>query len=239
MFQLIQKLHTKIGVIIAIFILSLAATGIVLNHSQQLNLNKSYVQNEWILDFYQIKPDSDPIAFESNQHWATKIGERLYFDEGEIASDVKQLIGLIDTTDMYVVAFDTKLALLTQDGELIEILSGVEGVPSGMKALGIDEKGNVVIRASHGYYLVNLDDLVWNEHDHLEANWSESSLLPGQLRTTLLKQYRGTGLTLERVLLDLHSGRIVGKWGVYIVDLVAILFLFSAISGIWMWWTRK
>ena len=239
MFRFLQKWHTKIGVYIALFVFLLVITGIALNHSQQLNLNKYFIQSELLLDFYQISPANEPIAFQSNGQWATQVGERLYFNESEIAKDVDTLVGLIKTDDMYVIAFDVQLALLTETGELVEKLSGVEGVPSGMQALGKDERGDVVIKASHGYYQVNLDDLEWNEYDELEANWSESSSIPDQLKTGLLKKYRGSGLSLERVLRDLHSGRIVGTWGIYAVDMIALLFLFLAITGLWMWWGRK
>ena len=50
---------------------------------------------------------------------------------------------------------------------------------------------------------------------------------------------RGSGLPVERVLLDLHSGRIFGKPGVYVVDAAAILFLVLAASGVWLWGKRR
>ena len=76
------------------------------------------------------------------------------------------------------------------------------------------------------------------QEDRLEADWSEQVPLPGELRDILLKKYRGQGLTLERVLLDLHSGRLFGTFGVYIVDAAALLFLILAFTGVWMWMSR-
>ena len=55
------------------------------------------------------------------------------------------------------------------------------------------------------------------------------------LRPELEEAYRGTGLTLERVLLDIHAGRIPGATGVFLVDAAALLFLVLAISGLWLW----
>jgi uncharacterized iron-regulated membrane protein len=48
-----------------------------------------------------------------------------------------------------------------------------------------------------------------------------------------MQTYRRGGLPLERVILDLHSGRIVGDWGVYVVDGAALLFLALVITGMW------
>lgn len=239
MFPKILKWHVKLGVYSALFVIFLASSGIILNHSQQFNLNKKYIQAEWLLDLYQINPENEPVGFMSSNAWAIQIGERLYFNEIEIAKSVTKLKGLVFLDDIYVAAFDSQLTLLTSEAEIIEHLTGTEGVPAGMQAIGYDDQGNAIIRAVHGYYQANLDELEWKELDHLDASWSESSSIPESLKANLLKQYRGKGLTVERVLQDFHSGRIVGQWGVYVVDFIAVLFLILAFTGVWMWWVRK
>jgi len=37
------------------------------------------------------------------------------------------------------------------------------------------------------------------------------------------------------VVLDLHSGRIAGRWGVWVVDAAAALMLVLAVSGFVLW----
>ena len=239
MYTFINKWHKKIGIAVALFVVLLVISGIALNHSHGLNLNNNFIKSEWLLDLYNINPDSEPIGFVIDNNWATQVGDRIYFNDFEISSDAKQLFGLIMSNRIYVVAFDGKLALFTEDGELIEQLTGAEGVPAGMRAIGLSDQGDVIIRAAHGFYHVDLDELEWEEFDQLDASWSETRQIPNELHQRLLKIYRGRGLTLERVLLDFHSGRIVGNWGVYVVDLIAILFLLLALSGCWMWWKRR
>jgi len=239
MFPIIQKWHKNFGLFVALFVIFLVLSGIVLNHSQQLKLNANYIQSEWLLDLYQINPAREPLGYLSSDSWVIQVGERIYFNDREIAKDVNKLIGIVKINNVYVVAFDDHLTQLTKDGEIIEHLTGAEGVPAGMEAIGYDNQGNVIIKAAHGYYRVNLDVLNWKEYDYLEANWSTATPVPDQLKSDLLKQYRGSGLTFERVLLDLHSGRMIGQWGVYFVDIVATLFLILACSGVWMWWSRK
>ena len=239
MFPLLQKWHKRFGLFSALFVIFLATSGIALNHSDALNFNKNFIQTEWLLDLYEINPTNDPIGFMAANSWAVQIGERVYFNDREIAKDVSELKGLILINDIYVVAYDGQLTLVTDKAEVVENLAGAAGVPAGMQAIGYDDQFNVIIRAAHGYYHVNLDELEWEEFDHLDASWSESSLVPDELQTELLKLYRGTGLTIERVLLDFHSGRIVGQWGIYVVDFVAILFLILAFTGVWMWWARR
>jgi PepSY-associated transmembrane protein len=238
-FSIIHKWHKKFGVFVALFVILIVISGIALNHSQQIKLNTNYIQSEWLLDLYQINPASDPVGFQSSDIWVSQVGERIYFNKSEIAKDVSKLIGSVFINGLFVIAFDGQLTLLTNTGEVIEHLTGAEGVPAGMEEIANDDQDNVIIKAAHGFYKVNLDVMDWNESDYLDANWISASPIPDQLKSDLLKQYRGSGLTIERVLLDLHSGRIVGSWGVYIVDLMALLFLFLALSGVWMWWVRK
>jgi len=239
MFPLIQKWHKRFGVSVALFVIILVISGILLNHGQQLKLNTRYIKTEWLLDLYKINPVSEPVGFESSGHRVTQMGERVYFNNKEIANEINKLIGIVTVNEIYVVAYDGQLTLLSKAGKIIEHLTGAEGVPAGMEAVANDDQGNVIIKAAHGYYHVDLDVLDWHEYDYLEADWSQASSIPKQLKSELLKQYRGSGLTIERVLLDLHSGRIVGFWGVYFVDFIAILFLILAFTGVWMWWSRR
>jgi PepSY-associated TM region len=239
MYPFIQKWHRKLGLYTALFVIFLVISGIVLNHSEGLNLNSKFVQLDWILDHYQINPDIEPIGFNVANFWVTQFGDRIYFNDVEVANDVNHLFGSVFVNDSYVVAYDGQLTLVTSEGEIIEHLAGAEGVPAGMKAVGIDEQDNIIIKAAHGDYQVNIDELDWNEQDHFDATWSKPTDVPEQLNNKLLKKYRGSGLSLERLLLDFHSGRIVGQWGVYFVDLVAIIFLILSITGVCMWWMRK
>ena len=42
--------HRYIGVSVALFMLILAVTGIMLNHTSRLELDKNYIQTEWLLN---------------------------------------------------------------------------------------------------------------------------------------------------------------------------------------------
>ncbi|MCG8378925.1 MAG: PepSY domain-containing protein [Proteobacteria bacterium] len=239
MFAFFQKWHRKIGIIVALFVIFLVISGIALNHSHTLKLNIHYIKNDWLLDLYQINPTKKPIGFNEANNWVTQIENRIYFNDIEVANDIDQLFGLILINDNFVIAMDGQLTLVSKQGEIIEHMTGADGVPAGMREIGISDEKNIIIKAAHGFYQVNLDELEWEEFDHLDAVWSKTKPLPNELEQSLLKKYRGTGLSMERVLLDLHSGRILGPWGVYLVDIAAILFLLLAISGSWMWWTNR
>ena len=169
----------------------------------------------------------------------TQVGDRLYWNTTQIPLPATRLIGAVDFSDFAVVAIEGELLLLSDGGELIERLDGAAGVPAGMQAIGISAGGTLAIRAAHGYYQTDHMFLEWTETDTLQAAWAGAVTPEPKLRAALEQAWRGSGLSLERVLLDLHSGRILGSLGVYLMDAAAVLFLVLAASGVWLWSRRR
>ena len=235
MWQFITRWHRRFGIISALFVIMLVITGLMLNHTDRLSLDSRYMQNDFLLDLYNIHPAEEPLGFRVNNYWISKVGERIYFANKEIADDIENLTGAVSVGDEIIVAFDNELLILSNAGEMIERLGGSEGVPSGMRGIGITDSDELVIKGSHGDYLVDLHNLDWHEEKYIHANWSVAEILPGELQADLMQLYRGKGLPVERVVLDMHSGRLFGAWGIYIVDVAALLFFLLAVTGIWMW----
>lgn len=234
-----RKIHGSGGIVAALLVIILAVTGILLNHTDRLELSKHYVRNNAVLDWYDIRSKEPPITFRTDGAWISKLGDRLFFNDVELTERSESLLGAVEVDNMIVVALDNRLLLLTLDGEQIEQLSGVEGVPAGMRRIGISESEGLVIGAAHGNYLANIDTLQWSESENIVVNWSVSAEIPDALYARLQEQYRGKGLPLERVILDLHSGRILGRFGEYLMDLAAVLLVFLAISGSWIWFRHR
>ena len=236
---LFYRWHRRTGIASALIVLLLAVTGLFLNHTDQLNLDQRFIQNENLLNWYHIAPPQSPASFALGENRVTRIGNRLYFNDRELEQESEVLWGIAEQQGMIVLALEDKLLLLTADGEQIEKLSGYDGVPAGMTAIGMTEYGELVIRAAHGDYLADLNALAWEDYEEIAAEWSVASGIPVALENDLLGLYRGKGLSWERLLLDMHSGRLLGDVGVYLIDLAALLFIFLALSGSWMWLRKR
>ncbi len=234
----VHKWHRTMGIISALFVVFLTVTGLMLNHTEPLHLKNRFIQNIIFLDLYDIKPGKEPQGYLAADHWITQVGERIYFDQKELAEGVNKLIGVVAANEKIIVAYDGQLLLVTIQGEVIEHLAGTEGVPAGMRAIGITRNDDVVIRGAHGDYLADIESLQWKEEEQIDAEWSKTSPVPKALLAKLLYLYRGKGLPLERVILDMHSGRFLGSFGIYLVDAAAVLFLLLSLSGAWMWFKR-
>lgn len=230
--------HRTLGLCAAIFVVTLAVTGVLLNHTEEIGLDSRHVRADWLLDWYGIVPPATPISYPVNNHWISQLGARVYYDGREISNDAGHLVGAVRLPEMLVVAVEGHLILLTPGGEHIETMGGSEGVPAGMRAVGVNN-GNLAVRAAHGDYLADADLLKWKELPHVDATWAAPVPLPQALHQRLLSDYRGKGLPVERVILDLHSGRIVGAWGPWIMDAAAGVLIFLAATGCWMWLRQR
>lgn len=231
----LSRWHRWIGITVALFVLMLAVTGLLLNHTDSLQLDKHYIGSELLLDWYGIQPQQPPVSHAAGTHWITQINGQLYFDSKRLAGGIDNLIGAIKMEKFIVVAADHQLYVLLDNGDLVERLGGAEGVPAGMQAIGLDSQGTLIIRGAHDLYSGNLNTLEWRHTDPGPVDWAEPAAAPAAHVDEVLRHYRGSGLSLERVLLDLHSGRILGGLGAFLIDLVALLFCGLAVTGLIMW----
>ena len=238
MWQFVNRWHRRIGIVTALFVILLVLTGLMLNHTDFLQLDSRYVQNQLLLDAYDISPDEQPVGFRAGDRWISQVGERIYLGDVHVSGNVNRLVGAVLNGQDIVIAFDGQLIILNEKGDQVERLTGAEGVPAGMRTIGLSPDRQIVIRGSHGDYQVDLETLDWHEEKELEASWSVEEKIPDSLLARLLADYRGKGLPYERVVLDLHSGRFLGGYGIYIIDLAALLFLVLAVTGVWMWFRR-
>lgn len=230
--------HRYFGLSAALFVLTLAVSGILINYSDELRLNKRPVQADWLLDWYGIPAPIIGGGYATGPHWITRVGERVYFDNREIDGAAPPLYGALQLADTLVVAAGNQLLLLTPRGDVIDRLSGLEGLPDNMRAVGT-AGGHVVVRTPQCDYRGDDRFLVWRPIDGNGVDWAQTTPLPAPLHDALVKQYRGADVSWERFLLDLHSGRLFGKIGVAVMNIAAVLMVLLAVSGAWHFFKRK
>jgi len=230
--------HRYIGISAAVLVLILAITGIMLNHTREMALDSQYVKNNWLLNHYGIQAPKKIHSYQAGEHWLSQWGERLFLNQTDIGTSNEKLLGVLAHDGILIAALDSEVWLLTAEGELIEKLGGTEGIPAGMSAIGLTDEGHVAVMAAHGVYTADRDLVIWQDAPEAITVWNDHAELPLKLAQILLEKYRGHGLSLERVILDLHSGRLFGEYGIYVMDAAAVLMLFLALSGSWIWGIR-
>ena len=229
---LLYKFHRYSGLLVAVFLVVLSATGIALNHTDDLQLDKRFITSGAVLDWYGI---SAPAAhsFNTVHHWMTQLESQIYLDRKLIVKHSEALIGAVETENFVVLAFTDALLMFTREGELIEHIQ--------QSATQIGKVGlNRIVVKNESRQQVSEDGLIsWRESNEQPENWSQTTALPENIEDELKNAYLGNILPYERVLLDLHSGRFFGRFGVIFIDICAIFIILIAISGCWIWLRHK
>lgn len=227
--------HRRLGLTAAVLLMLLVVSGLLLNHSPRLGLDRMYVQSAWLLDWYGIQSPGEPRGVVLGRHWLSELGERVYLDARELPDVQGRLNGAVLLGDGIAAAVGDDVWLLTPAGDVIERLGKAHGVPVGLHALGVDGAGRLVTQTMQGVYVADSDLSSWRRVAPRAASWGRPGAVPPVLHEELVRQYRGRGLSIERLLVDLHGGRILGAFGVWIVDLMALCCLGLAMSGLWLW----
>lgn len=239
--QALFKFHRYFGLFAAVFVVTLAITGIMLNHTDRLRLDDQAVQQGWLLSLYGIaEPEQGP-AFKVGDHWLVQSGKEVYLNETPLPGSAQlALRGGVWQGDVVIVGFEDKLALYSEQGQLIDTLSWDDGADTQLEALGITDEHQVLAKTAADLYQVDPDftELTPAHIPPTDIHWSQPDPIPASIEQLLKDHYRGAGLTLERVILDLHSGRLIGFAGVLLMDAAAVLMLVLTLSGIGIWVTR-
>lgn len=210
----------------ALFVLLLAVTGILLNHSHALGFDKKPLQASIWRYVYAAPVQTSVQGFRVGAHWLSSQGGKLYFDNTPLA-DCDSLLGALGRGGQILVVCPRLLLLLTPEGQIIDQADALRGVPSGLSAVG--RRGDMLLLYSDSEtFSVTLHDLSVRGVDMTAEEFVRPAILPGPLQRSSLPPE----LTHERLLQDLHSGRILGAWGPWLMDCMAFLFAVMAISGV-------
>ncbi|HHH44816.1 MAG TPA: hypothetical protein ENK49_11820 [Gammaproteobacteria bacterium] len=233
--------HRYMGVSAALFTLVIAVTGLLLNHTEDFRFDSRHVQSDWVLDWYGIRAPQELLSFTVGDRYITLMGEHLYLNRREIEGNYRQLAGAIRNNELFVVAVSDSILLLTLRGERVDLLQRSDGIPAGIDRIGTDADGAVIVRTSLDYYQPDAEFLHWSRRDGEPTgmHWATPGLLDPRLKAALQNHFRGEVLPVERVLLDLHSGRFFGWLGPWVFDAAALLLVLLSLSGTWIWLKRR
>ena len=227
--------HRRIGVTVAVLVIWLSVTGIVLNHSDQLQLDKATVEQSLLLSLYGIERPT-PISFSSAGRWFSHLGgNHLYLDGEEVAYCANALAGVVWYRQQFVIACGDGLLLMSASGELIERIGSAYGVPEAISGLAM-MADQLLLKTDVTVMSADLDTLQWRPYQPKTAvAWVVAAPVPDNL----LSQLPLAGeLNWERLLLDLHSGRLGSHLGRWLMDSAAVLLILLAVSGLWLWARR-
>mgnify|MGYP001550929394 CR=1 FL=1 len=230
--------HRRIGLLAIILVIILSITGIMLNHTESLKLDEKYVDSSLLLSWYGLQPSGEAVSYDVGDHVITVLDNLIFFNSYPVGKSEQTFHGAVKTEQLIALAFDTEIVLLTSDGELVERMPTGHSF-SDIQRIGIKYQRPVIETSGPLYYVADEHILDWDAVTAENITWAKKITLGETKLKVLLESFRGRGLTQERVVLDLHSGRIFGEYGVYVMDAAAIALLWLSCSGLWVWWSRR
>lgn len=230
-FILSVRWHRRIGLLCILFVFVLSVTGILLNHTTGLALDRIKISNPIVAKLYGLTTPQ-PLAFPVAGQWVAHDGiNQLYLNKTAVGQCNAPLLGAVMLDDVLHLLCHQELLLFTQQGQQLESITPGLGLPANAQAL-TQLNHQLLVNTPNGAIVADIDSLSWRNTETAPAQWPTAQTPPPQLN----KQIRvPAAIDLEQLLLDLHSGRLFGQLGVWAMDIVALLLIVLSVTGFIAW----
>ena len=206
----------------------LAVTGLAMNHEEDLEFLKGTVRWEAVLDLYGLEPEEGWIHFQAGQYSCASLERGIYVDGHYLTATESPLVGVVRYQRLLV---DSEPTLEGDRPQIVDQLDSAS-LPGALLRVGRDARQQLIVETDAGHFRAGDDLLEWHNLDAVDVDWSETSDPSADQRAAILREYRGEGLPLTRVVADLHSGRIFGRYGPLLMDASAVVLLLLVVTGI-------
>lgn len=227
------KYHRWMGIFTAFFIIILALTGVLLQHTDTFGFSKTHLRQAWLLSWYN-SPTAEIHSIEINNHHVVQVDQNLLLDQNVIGKSNGKLWGsAIQNNDTILIGSGTSLFWLTLSGELIDILNVPVKNPMGLSSTNTQ----FTLKSLNGWLAADEGVEHWFDIPTVDSALPE--IVEPSIDELILPDTLPIGISVERLLQDLHSGRFFGIIGVIIMDLASLALVLLAISGCWVWIKKR
>lgn len=233
--RLFYRWHRRIGTTAALFLIWIVISGWMLNHSDSLGLAQHNIHSPALAHWYNLSYQPPRTQFRSKDHWLAATDDTALLDGKNLAVPLSEPLGLIQTDQLVVAANARQLILLSPVGELIDKLETTNLPISQIAKIGTGCQGIAIADSQHAF--ASSDGIDWQACTE-EVNWSSPEPLSGS-QLQQIEPLLVPGISLEKVVLDLHTGRFFGRFGAYVVDAIGACLLLLALSGLWLFFRMR
>jgi hypothetical protein len=184
---------------------------------------------ETYLDVYQVNDNKNEII---------TINNSLYFNEKFIDSNKNNIFGVIynNTHKSLLVLNKEELIvyLLEKINDNLEI-KDVLYLTNSEKfiAIGKDYSNNIYLQNNNFLYQFNKDTSFTKTKSVLKKNivWSKTTVAKKDIAKIYLKAHQGNGVSILKILTELHNGKFFGSIFVFILFLSSLSLIFLTLSS--------
>lgn len=231
--RLLRRWHKQLGLLAASFFIYLALTGLFLNHSELVDSDSTRIGAPWLMAWYGLKPKIPETGFRVNGLLFVASDEIWVWSGKTLKPGHGQPLGAARNADQLWIATASELDLFQTDGHFVDRIERDLLPAFPLRRLGTLD-GRLIVETAHGAFSTT-DGIAWAPLAADSKNsWSLAQPLADAEKASLGPLF-APSLSLERIVADVHSGRIFGHYGMLISDALAIALLLLVGSGIWMY----
>jgi len=244
--QAYYRWHRRLGIASAIFVVILLVTGILLNHTEGLQLDSRFTHSSLLRKMYGLPVNLDISVAVAHQQLISQFQDKIYLNEQPVDSCQGELVGAIGLNKLagfeqsLLVACSNGLLWLDITGEYLDFITTSSINLDQIVKLGTTTKHFPIIDDGKIIYAINLDLLTLTPNPQSGISWSQLQQADTSIAKQLDNAYYQDAISWEQLLLDMHSGRLFGgQIGVLLMDASAVILLLLVLSGLYMWWIKR
>ena len=230
----LRKLHKYLGFVFSIFILHLTITGILLTYPETFNVEETYISNFFILKKYNMDTHREVYGLRNIEDEVVIIKNNIYVNSKFIDKFNDEIINILYQKKEEKIIVLSKSAigiyyLENIDGELeINNIISLENNKK-IKQLGLNLSGDIIfLKNDDKYYILDKNYLLkFSNEENKNIQWSNISTIDKKLAKYYLNIHQGKGVSLTRILTELHNGKFFGS-------IFTLILFFSSLSLIFL-----
>ncbi|KAA3641433.1 MAG: hypothetical protein DWP95_06835 [Proteobacteria bacterium] len=228
----LRFLHRWLGLLTSLWVIQLAFTGLLLQQTDKLSLDKRYVDSVWLLEWFGYGQKTQ--AFRHQGEVIYQVDDRLL-----MADKVQRLSQTVHfaakKNKLWLAATEQALYGLNHNNEVIWRLDDFDGLPTPLHNLHVDE--HIWIKHNKQWYQINAQFVITPSAAPIGGiNHAQKDNLTAAERQTVLPKTLSQVLSYDKVLADIHAGY---KGSVWLNSLTALALLYLSMSGIIMFFKNK
>ena len=234
----LRKLHKYLGFAFSIFILHLTVTGILLTYPKTFNIEEKYISNFFILKKYNMDTHKEVYGLRNIEDEVVIIRNNIYINSQFVDKFSDEIINVLYQKNKKKIFILSKSIIGIYffeniDGALeIKDIISIENTKK-IKGLGQNLSDDIIFFKNDSEYY-NLE----NKHLIKQANikdknikWSNISKIDKKLAKYYLNIHQGKGVSLTRILTELHNGKFFGSIFTLILFFASLSLIFLTLSS--------
>ena len=232
----VRRWHGLVGAAIVFFLVYLLLSGLPLNHVEILKLDKREVSYPWLMRWYGIHAADPTQGYLLGKSYFSWEDGKWVLDDKLLPSNAGQPVGAVEVRGINYIATSNTLYLYQSDGQLLDKVEK-QSLPA-YPILALGKMGNNVMLKTPSAVFASVDGQNWEKSNATGMTLSALQELPADVKRRSA-EILAPGISMQRILLDVHSGRIFGRYAVWVMDVASLVLLGLGLSGFWLYWRLR